>query len=207
MAKKSDSFYFDNYVACADYAVQAAELLNQTIEHFDPATIHDTLNEMHKIEHTADGKHHELADALMTAFITPLEREDLDILSTALDTVVDRLEGAAQRIYFDNVQSIRPDVPEISHKVIAACKATQELMVELPNFKKSKKLRELVIKINTIESEADDLYINAMRELHVNTKDPLEVIAWRDVYAFLEYCADSCEHVADIVDSIVRKNS
>ena len=207
MAKKSDSFYFDNYVACADHAVKAAELLNQTIEHFDPATIHETLERMHAIEHDADGKHHELADALMTAFITPLEREDLDVLSTAIDTVVDRLEGAAQRIYFDNIQTIRPDAVEISHKIICACEAMHELMVELPNFKKSKKLRELIIKINTIESETDDLYIEAMRNLHVNTKDPMEVIAWRDVYAFLEYCADSCEHVADVVDSIVMKNS
>ena len=55
----------------------------------------------------------------------------------------------------------------------------------------------------TIESttSADELYINAMRNLHVNGKDPLEVIAWRDVYAFLEYCADCCENVAS--DSMV----
>lgn len=75
----------------------------------------------------------------------------------------------------------------IAHKVTDACRAMKDLMVELPNYRKSKTLRELVIQINTIESEADELYINAMRNLHVNGKDPLEVIAWRDVYAFLEY--------------------
>ena len=95
----------------------------------------------------------------------------------------------------------------IAHKVTDACRAMKDLMVELPNYRKSKTLRELVIQINTIESEADELYINAMRNLHVNGKDPLEVIAWRDVYAFLEYCADCCENVADVVDSIVMKNS
>ena len=165
MAKKPDSFYFDNYVACADLAVQAAELLTKIFENFDPAKIHDMLNKMHAIEHAADKKHHELEDALLTAFITPLEREDLDLMSCSLDTVLDRIEGVVQRVYFTNIQ------------------------------------------INTIESEADELYINAMRNLHVNGKDPLEVIAWRDVYAFLEYCADCCENVADVVDSIVMKNS
>ena len=74
MAKKPDSFYFDNYVACADLAVQAAELLTQIFENFDPAQIHDILNKMHAIEHAADKKHHELEDALLTAFITPLGR-------------------------------------------------------------------------------------------------------------------------------------
>ena len=54
MAKKPDSFYFDNYVACADLAVQAAELLTQIFENFDPAKIHDMLEEMHAIEHAAD---------------------------------------------------------------------------------------------------------------------------------------------------------
>ena len=205
MAKKPNSFYFDNYVACADLAVQAAELLTQIFENFDPAKIHDMLEEMHAIEHAADKKHHELEDALLTAFITPLEREDLNLMSCSLDTVLDRIEGVVQRVYFTNIQSIHPDAIVIAHKVTDACRAMKDLMVELPNYRKSKTLRELVIQINTIESEADELYINAMRNLHVNGKDPLEVIAWRDVYAFLEYCADCCENVADVVDSIVMK--
>ena len=62
MAKKPDSFYFDNYVACADLAVQAAELLTKIFENFDPAQIHDMLNKMHAIEHAADKKHHELEE-------------------------------------------------------------------------------------------------------------------------------------------------
>ena len=120
MAKKPDSFYFDNYVACADLAVQAAELLTQIFENFDPAQIHDMLNKMHAIEHAADKKHHELEDALLTAFITPLEREDLDLMSCALDTVLDRIEGVVQRVYFTNIQSIHPDAIVIAHKVTAA---------------------------------------------------------------------------------------
>ena len=161
MAKKPDSFYFDNYVACADLAVQAAELLTKIFENFDPAQIHDMLNKMHAIEHAADKKHHELEDALLTAFITPLEREDLDLMSCALDTVLDRIEGVVQRVYFTNIQSIHPDAIVIAHKVTDACRAMKDLMVELPNYRKSKTLRELVIQINTIESEADELYINA----------------------------------------------
>ena len=171
--------------------------MTKIFENFDPAKIHDMLDKMHAIEHAADKKHHELEDALLTAFITPLEREDLDLMSCSLDTVLDRIEGVVQRVYFTNIQGIHPDAIVIA----------QDLMVELPNYRKSKTLRELVIQINTIESEADELYINAMRNLHVNGKDPLEVIAWRDVYAFLEYCADCCENVADVVDSIVMKNS
>ena len=152
MAKKPDSFYFDNYVACADLAVQAAELLTKIFENFDPAKIHDMLDKMHSIEHAADKKHHELEDALLTAFITPLEREDLDLMSCSLDTVLDRIEGVVQRVYFTNIQSIHPDAIVIAHKVTDACRAMKDLMVELPNYRKSKTLRELVIQNNNNES-------------------------------------------------------
>ena len=127
MAKKPDSFYFDNYVACADLAVQAAELLTKIFENFDPAKIHDMLNKMHAIEHAADKKHHELEDALLTAFITPLEREDLDLMSCSLDTVLDRIEGVVQRVYFTNIQSIHPDAIVIAHKVTDACRRAAQL--------------------------------------------------------------------------------
>ncbi|MFR7670967.1 MAG: DUF47 domain-containing protein [Collinsella sp.] len=90
------------------------------------------LNKMHAIEHAADKKHHELEDALLTAFITPLEREDLDLMSCALDTVLDRIEGVVQRVYFTNIQSIHPDAIVIAHKVTDACRTMKDLMVELP---------------------------------------------------------------------------
>ncbi len=64
-----------------------------------------------------------------------------------------------------------------------------------------------MITVNTIESECDDIYIAAMRRLHTTDCDALSIISWRDVYTFLEYCADSCEFVADTVESIVMKNS
>lgn len=207
MAKVSDSFYFDNFVACSEFAVQAAELLNKTIKNFDPATIKNVQEDMHNIEESADKKRHEMTDVLITAFITPIEREDIDLLSSALDTVVDRIEGVAHRLYFTNVQAIRPDAVEMSDKIVEATKELNQLLVDLPRFKRSKEFREHVVKINDIEEENDKLYIEAMHTLHATSKDPLEVIAWRDVYSFLEHCADSVEAVADVASSVVMKNS
>ena len=207
MAKKSDSFYFGNFYACADCAYQAAHLLERVMRDFDPLLIREKLDDMHKVEHAADEKKHEVLDALVKAFITPIEREDIATLAGAIDVVVDRIEGVLHRIYFTNIQEMRPDAPEMSAKVMRATEQMHDLVLELPQFKRSKSLREHVITVNTIESECDDIYIAAMRELHTGDFDPLTVISWRDVYTFLEYCADSCEFVADTVESIVMKNS
>lgn len=207
MAKKNDAFYFDNFQASAEIAVKAAKLLDDVIRNFDPANIEGPVKEMSQLEEAADDVVHQINDALITAFITPIEREDIATLTHALDTVIDRIEGVLHRIYFTNVQEIRPDALELSAKVVEAAEQMSELVRELPQFKRSKSLREHVIAVNTLEADCDTLYINAMRTLHTTESDPLTVISWRDVYAFLEYCADSCEYVADTVESIVMKNS
>ena len=69
------------------------------------------------------------------------------------------------------------------------------------------KLKTTIIRINSLEEEADKLYIDNMRKLHVEEKDVLQIIAWREIYTYLEKCADTCEHAADVVGSVVMKNS
>lgn len=207
MAKKNDAFYFDSFASAAELACKAAQKLDEIMHDFDPAKIEEAVAVMHAIEQEADEIVHDVNDALISAFITPIEREDIATLAGAIDVVVDRIEGVLHRIYFTNIQEMRPDAPEMSAKVMRATEQMHDLVLELPQFKRSKSLREHVITVNTIESECDDIYIAAMRELHTGDFDPLTVISWRDVYTFLEYCADSCEFVADTVESIVMKNS
>lgn len=207
MARKKDSFYFDSFVECAKLSSKAARLLADIMRSYDPDAIKQHIDEMHAIEQAADEHKHEVLDALVTAFVTPIEREDIAALSDYLDTVVDRIEGVLLRLYFDNIRTIRPDALPLVEKIERACDEMGTLLAELPQFKRSKTLREHVIAINSIEEEADSLYIEAMRTLHTSCEDPMEVFTWHEVYTFLEYCVDSVEHVADTVSSIVMKNS
>ena len=82
-----------------------------------------------------------------------------------------------------------------------------ELVALMRQFKKQKKLRNLVFDINHIEQEADALFVEAMRTLHTTCDDPMQVFAWHEVYSQLEECLDACEEVADVIDNIVMKNS
>ena len=205
--KKNDSFYFDSLTACAECGCKAAHLLDDIVNDFDPDALEGELEEMHGIEEAADERNHEISDALMTAFITPIEREDIDLLSHSLDEIVDHVEGVLHRIYFGNIREMRPEARELSALVVRACEAVRDLMAKFPDFKKHKRLHELIIQINAIEEETDNAYMEAMRELHTTETDPMQVIAWRDVYEFFELCADSCEAVARVVDDVVMKNS
>ena len=83
MSKKQDSFYFENFISCTDYACQAAHLLAAEMENFDPNNLRRSLDEIHAVEHAADEKKHDLLNVLAKAFMTPIEREDICLLYTS----------------------------------------------------------------------------------------------------------------------------
>lgn len=207
MARKNDAFYFDSFRKHAELSCQAAALLGEVMRSYNIEEFKSAVDKMHQIEQAADEIKHEINDALVTAFVTPIEREDIAMLSENLDTVTDRIEGVMHRLYFDNITEIRPDALELVEMIERACTEMCALLEDLPQFKRSKTLRKHVIAINDTEEEADHAYIRAMRTLHTTETDALKVFGWHEVYTFLEYCVDSCEHVADTVSSIVMKNS
>ena len=205
MAKKQDSFYFDTFYTCIDYSCQAAHLLHDVMANYDPEQIGEKLDEMHAIEHAADVKKHELLNVLVKAFITPIEREDILLLGQNIDDITDQIEDVLLRLYCNNVQTIRPDALKLSEVMIRVCEEAKSMAKEFADFKHSKTLHQHIVNINTMEEEADALFISSLRTLHTTCSDPLEIIVWREIYTFMEICVDACEHAADTVESIVMK--
>lgn len=207
MAKKQDSFYFDNFIACAEDSCKAAQMLKETLENFDVDRLKAQLDRIHQIEHSADMKKHDMLDRLAKEFIPPIEREDIVSLSQNIDNMTDKVEDVILRVYMNNVQTIEPDALKMVEVVVQCCEAVRELLVEFKDFKRSKNLKSLVIRINDLEEVCDKLFLNSVRDLYAESKDPLRIIAWRDIYIYLERCADACEHVADVVEGVVMSNS
>lgn len=207
MSKKSDTYYFDNFVECADCACQASRLLEEILEHYNPERLGEKIDQMHEIEHLADVKKHTMMEALMKSFITPIEREDIMSISQCIDDITDTLEDVVLRIYMCNIQSIRPEALRFAQLAIRCCETLQMAMKEFSNFKKSKALQLHLIEINRLEEEGDKLFLDSMRTLHTTLKDPVEIIAWRDIFDYLERCLDVCENTADIIETVIMKNT
>ena len=185
MSKKSDSYYFQNFIECVQCGCEAAKMLEENLMSFDAGCLQQKLDELHQIEHDADKKKHEMMGVLVKAFITPIEREDIILLS----------------------QGIKPEAVAFTKVIIRCCQALKEVMEEFCDFQKSKTLHGLIIEINALEEEGDRLFIDSMRKLHTEEEDPIQIIAWREIYSYLEKCCDACEHVADIVESVIMKNT
>ena len=204
---KGDKFYYENLSASTALSREAAEYLVTCLEAYSPENIEQMLQQMHRIEHRADEKKHEMSDTLAKAFVTPVDREDLDMLSRQLDDVTDKIEEVLQRFYINNIGKIEPAAVEFSKKIVRSCQLLCELMAEFENFKRSKKLPDLIIRLNDVEEECDQLYLRSMRALALNGADTLTVLAWRDIYEELEACADACEHVSECVRTVIMKNT
>ena len=207
MSKKSDSYYFENFIQCVECGCQAARMLEENLADFSGDNLEEIIRKFHEIEHDADKKKHEMMGVLVKAFITPIEREDIILLSQSIDEVTDKIEDVLLRVYCNNVQKIRPEALELSRLVIRCCEEAKLMAQEFADFKRSKGLRDHIIRINTLEEEADQQFINSMRTLHTTCTDPIEIIVWREIFLYLEKCVDACEHVADTVESVVMKNS
>lgn len=206
MAKKSNNYYFDTFEKGVSYACQAAELLSACFEHYDPAALRTRMDEMHTVEHTADGVKHEMMEKLLKEFLPPIEREDIMELANTIDEVTDSIEDVLLRLYMFNISALRDEAREFTAVIVNCCAAMKAMMAELPNFRKSASLRQKVVDINGLEEQGDRLYTVAMRRLYTEENDPVSVIAWTTMFDRLEKCCDCCEHVADVVERVVMKN-
>ena len=204
---KSDRFYFENFIAAAECCGKAAADLQECLTNYDYANIKNMLENMHALEHAADGVKHEMTAALAKAFVTPIEREDLALISSNIDEVADCIEEVLQRIYVDRITVIMPEAIAFAGMIVECCEMMTKMLSELVNFKKPKKLHEMIIELSHKEEKCDELYLEATLKSADFSSDVLTVIYWREIFDKLEKCADACEHVGDSIETIVMKNT
>ena len=204
---KGDKFYFENFSACATLAKDAANYLVECLDNYDADKIEEMLKKMHTFEHNADIKKHEMNETLAKAFVTPVDREDLDMLSQQLDNVSDTIEEILQKFYIYNIKTMESAAIDFAKNLVKSCEMLVQIMDEFENFKKSKTMRSLIIACNDVEEECDKLYLATMHNLTRSSTDVLTTMSWYKIFDCFEACADACEHVSECVGSIIMKNT
>jgi predicted phosphate transport protein (TIGR00153 family) len=156
------------------------------------------------VEHDADIITHEVMDTLNKSFITPIEREDIRALAQYLDTVLDDIEGTANRFQLYQVEKPTPQAFEMTNLI---CQATEQILKAVKEFENLKQIHIFVVEINRLENMADNISREMIGKLFQEEKDVRELIRWKDIYEKLERCADRCEDVANTIEDIVVKNA
>ncbi len=207
MKRKNEYNYFDAFANLSKFSCELALNLHQTLSKFDQKQITQKVKEAHQIEHNADVAKHDIMNRLVKEFLPPIEREDITSLTQEIDDVTDSVEDVLIYIDMFNIQTIRPEILKFTELLVKCTKVMDESLEEFKNFKNSKKLHDKIIEINRLEEVGDALYVDSMRNLYHTSKDPIELMCWTEILHRLERCADNCEDVANIIESIVMKNS
>jgi predicted phosphate transport protein (TIGR00153 family) len=160
---------------------------------------------MEDLEHQNDDLTHEIFMELGKNFITPFDREDIHALATSLDDIADHIYASAKKINFYKVDPNDSGILKMADAILEAVLAVNESVKELRNLKNTQKIIECVIKINSIENQADDIFDLSIERLFESDIDAKDLIKKREIYQILEVATDKCEDVGNVIESIVVK--
>jgi len=156
-----------------------------------------------EIELLCDDLAAKITQKLNSSFITPIDREDIYLLVTELDDVIDMTNDLARRLDMYDVAIPRPDASEIASLL---GRATDEIEGAFGMLERHESFGEHIAAIAQLEKRADALYREAIRRLFREEKDPIEVIKWMSIYEELENSIDRCKDVAEALEAVVVKN-
>jgi predicted phosphate transport protein (TIGR00153 family) len=164
------------------------------------------IKEMEDLEHKNDLLTHEIFVELGKNFITPFDREDIHSLATALDDIADFMYAAGKKVNFYKIDPTEDSgIQKAADAILQAVLAVNSAVLELRNLKNTQKVVECVVKINSVENMADEIFDLSIERLFDSDVDAKTLIKKREIYQTLETVTDKCEDAGNVIESIVVK--
>ena len=207
MAKKRNDYYFDSFYKLVDYPTLGAKTLAKIIDDINALDTHLQLLEVHDIEHQGDLAKYDVTKKLADEFITPIEREDIAMLLSQIDDIMDTIEDIVRLLSMYNVKKIRDEAKEFTPIIMESCDVIQKMLEEFKNFHRSKTIKDYFLKINELEEKADIVHYEAIRRLFKESNDPIEIFTWTNIFDAFENCCDQFKEVSELVEMIILKNT
>jgi len=204
LAPKNKVFY-ELFEKSADNVRQMGQLLTQVIGEPDFDKRQGVISQMEDVEHANDELTHLLFTELGRNFITPFDREDIHYLASSLDDIADYIYATAKKINFYRVNPNDIGMQKLSEIILQSCTQVRKAVGELRNMKNMRVITESLVKINSLENEADDIFDMSIERLFATEPDAKEVIKKREIYQVMETATDKCEDAANVIESIIVK--
>ena len=197
-----DEAFFEMFAELAKRLTASARLLHQLFA--EPHRLDEHVSAIKALEHEADNLTHEIILRIDRSFVTPIDREDIHLLASQLDTAIDLIDGTARRAQMFHIGVAREPATRLTDVLVRASDALQSAV---GSIKKTRIVTERARDVKRLEEEGDAIYHVAVGELFNGTPDPLEVIKWKDLYDTIEDALDKCEDVANVLESISLKHA
>jgi uncharacterized protein len=181
-------------------------LLDCLVQYSSLESVYLASKEIHDIEHTGDDLVHKVVDLLNKTFITPLDREDIHQLTSKLDDVLDHVDLVSKCLVNYRIEKPTPQCIEFSRIIMRQSEEILQGVKLLRDLRQPDRLLQQCARINQLENDADQVMRDALTDLFKDhSRDPIDVIKWKDIYEHLEEGTDKAEDVANILETVLVK--
>ena len=200
--RPQDRVYFELFEKAGQNIVRAADLLDEMLSNYPDSK--PMALDITECEHEGDRITHEIIDRLNHTYVTPIDREDILSLCSALDDIVDYIEEVADFLGLYKIEAPMDQAIKLA-RVLGA--ASRQIAEAIPRLRGFRDMSNYTVEINRLENEGDRITREAIASLFDGGIDPMVVIRWKDLFERLEAAIDAAERVANILEGIVIKNS
>ena len=197
-----DTSFFRMFSAMSDNLIVGARALVDLFA--DYQDVDKKIDTIHRIEREGDELTHAILRKLNQTFITPFDREDIHQLASKLDDVLDFINAACARIVMYRITTPPSAAAELAGIILMQC---QELQKAVSLMQKNGNILVHCVEINRLENEADQVAQQAIATLFEHEKDPITLIKIKELLEFLERATDKAEDVANVLETVVLKNT
>lgn len=200
-----DRIFYSLFQDSSERVLLMSTTLKQLINEPDKAKRNALMTQIEDLEHKNDDSTHTIFTELSRNFITPFDREDIHYLATALDDVADHVYAAAKKIMFYHIDTDDYGLRKFADLIVLSAEQVAIAVGELKDMKNLRQITEAIVRINSIENQADDLFDQSIERLFAEVNDVKEVIKMREIYQVLESATDKCEDAGNVIESIIIK--
>ena len=197
-----DNSFFAMFSAMSENLIAGARALVDLFANYHD--VEKKIDEIHRIEREGDELTHAILTKLNQTFITPLDREDIHELASKLDDVLDFINASGARIVMYRITTPPPAAGELAAIILMKC---QELQKAVSLMQKNGNILAHCVEINRLENEADQVSQQAIATLFDHEKDPITLIKIKELLECLERATDKAEDVANVLETVVLKNT
>jgi hypothetical protein len=199
--------FFELFEKVADNVAKMGSILKDIVAEPDFDQRASLISQQEDLEHANDELTHHIFTELGRNFITPFDREDIHYLASSLDDIADYIYASAKKINFYRVNPNDMGMQKLSELIEQGANQVRIAVLELRNMKNMRNITEALVKINSIENQADDIFDMSIERLFATEPDAKEVIKKREIYQAMEIVTDKCEDASNVIESIIIKYS
>ena len=200
-----DRIFYTLFENVADTVHKMGLTLQEMVYETDEDKRATILAHIENMEHKNDDATHTIFTELGRNFITPFDREDIHQLASSLDDIADYIYASAKKINFYKINPNDTGIHKMTELIVQGCVEIKTAVHGLRDMRNLREMTEALIKINSIENQADDIFDMSIEMLFNHENDFKEVIKKREIYQVLEIATDKCEDAANVIESIIIK--